>query len=115
LLCCAASSIYILSKKESEIANAHIAAMQSLGLTYAPHHNFKKHPKNRRTGQEYVLPSSKCGWNHPFIDWYDKSAFASGRHRLNEIPSVMKELLAHQIRKIRFLNEGSAREETNLT
>jgi chromosome transmission fidelity protein 18 len=113
-LCRAASSIGILSVKERETVNAHIAAMQSLGLTYLPDHEFQEASQkpSYRAGAPIVEMRLEPPI-HRLVQY--KSAFASGRHRLNEIPSAMKELLAHQIRQTRFLNQGSARKETNLT
>lgn len=103
----AASSIDILSRMERDTANAHVAALCSLGLTYVPDNEFHhvNHNTAFRAGNPYVEMRLEPPI-HRLVQY--NSVGARGWSRRREIPSAMKELLAHQVRLKGFLNrEGS--------
>jgi chromosome transmission fidelity protein 18 len=113
----AASSIDILSNMERETANAHVAVLCSLGLTYVQDHEFQH--MNQKPPYRAGTPAVEMRLEPPIhrLVHYNSVGAPVGVRR-KEIPSAMKELLAHQVRLVGFLkgeDKGSPTEEIKPT
>lgn len=91
----AASSIEILTNKEQDVAKKHIEALRSLGLTYVVD---REEQEKQKTSSYHGADLSKMRMEPPIHRLVEYSSFRHpfGLYR-KEIPSKMKELLAHQV------------------
>jgi len=92
----AASSIDILTNMERDTANNHVAALCALGLTYTV--DREQQEKNRGLSASFRSAVSEMRMEPPIhrLVEYSSLNYPGGLCR-NEIPSKMKELLAHQV------------------
>lgn len=95
----AASSIDILSNMERERVDAHVEALCALGLTYVPDHD------QRLTSEKdkplYIRGDAsevEMRLEPPIHRLVEYRSIPSSGLRRKDIPSVMKELLAHQVK-----------------
>jgi chromosome transmission fidelity protein 18 len=93
-LCRAASSFDILTKTEREIATNHVSDLFSLGLTYVADNDAPQNIKHSFRSEATVMRLEPP--IHRLVLYND--LIMPGGLRRKEIPSNMKELLAHQVR-----------------
>jgi chromosome transmission fidelity protein 18 len=98
-LCRAASSIDILTTMERDRFDQHVQTLSSLGLTYVQDHNQQVSPANRKPsylgGDGSVVEMRLEPPIHLLVEY---RTLPAGHLRRKEIPTAMKELLAHQVR-----------------